>query len=82
MFSPLFQVIFALNPTFLQQESLRGGSLHMLYMTEELIHAGSCRDLGSVIFSHDSSQVSGLAFCQAQEQKHCPPTPGHPVYKG
>lgn len=51
------QVIFALNQTLLQQESLRAGSLQIPYTTEDLIKHYNCGDLGSVIFSHDSSQV-------------------------
>ncbi|KAF5915051.1 hypothetical protein HPG69_003552, partial [Diceros bicornis minor] len=55
VFSP--QVIFALNQTLLQQESLRAGSLQIPYTTEDLIKHYNCGDLSSVIFSHDSSQV-------------------------
>ncbi|XP_030877242.1 metalloprotease TIKI1-like isoform X1 [Leptonychotes weddellii] len=51
------QVIFALNQTLLQQESLRAGSLQIPYTTEDLIKHYNCGDLGSIIFSHDSSQV-------------------------
>ncbi|XP_054433595.1 metalloprotease TIKI1 isoform X1 [Pteronotus mesoamericanus] len=51
------QVIFALNQTLLQQESLRAGSLQIPYTTEDLIKQYNCGDLSSVIFSHDSSQV-------------------------
>ncbi|KAF6106808.1 TraB domain containing 2A [Phyllostomus discolor] len=51
------QVIFALNQTLLQQESLRAGSLHVPYTTEDLIKQYNCGDLSSVIFRHDSSQV-------------------------
>ncbi|XP_040314298.1 metalloprotease TIKI1 isoform X4 [Herpailurus yagouaroundi] len=50
------QVIFALNQTLLQQESLRAGSLQIPYTTEDLIKHYNCGDLSSVIFSHDSSQ--------------------------
>ncbi|XP_039073556.1 metalloprotease TIKI1 isoform X5 [Hyaena hyaena] len=51
------QVIFALNQTLLQQESLRAGSLQIPYTTEDLIKHYNCGDLSSVIFSHDSSQA-------------------------
>ncbi|XP_040479191.1 metalloprotease TIKI1 isoform X3 [Ursus maritimus] len=51
------QVIFALNQTLLQQESLRAGRLQIPYTTEDLIKHYNCGDLSSVIFSHDSSQV-------------------------
>uniref|UniRef100_A0A2K5W0W0 Metalloprotease TIKI n=1 Tax=Macaca fascicularis TaxID=9541 RepID=A0A2K5W0W0_MACFA len=51
------QVIFALNQTLLQQESLRAGSLQIPYTTEDLIKHYNCGDLSSVILSHDSSQV-------------------------
>ncbi|PNJ31321.1 metalloprotease TIKI1 isoform X1 [Pongo pygmaeus] len=51
------QVIFALNQTLLQQESLRAGSLKIPYTTEDLIKHYNCGDLSSVILSHDSSQV-------------------------
>ncbi|XP_075787430.1 metalloprotease TIKI1 isoform X1 [Pelodiscus sinensis] len=51
------QVIFALNQTLLQQESLRAGSLQTPYTTEDLIKHYNCGDLNSIIFSHDTSQV-------------------------
>ncbi|CAM4547692.1 unnamed protein product [Leuciscus chuanchicus] len=51
------QVIFALNQTLLQQESLRAGSLQVPYTTEDLIKHYNCGDLNSIIFNHDSSQV-------------------------
>lgn len=64
VFSP--QVIFALNQTLLQQESLRAGSLRIPYTTEDLIKHYNCGDLSSVILSHDSSQVRALVLCPAQ----------------
>ncbi|KAK2818996.1 hypothetical protein Q5P01_024557 [Channa striata] len=51
------QVIFALNQTLLQQESLRAGSLQVPYTTEDLIRHYNCGDLNSIIFNHDTSQV-------------------------
>lgn len=51
------QVIFALNQTLLQQESLRAGSVQIPYTTEDLIRHYNCGDLNSVIFNHDTSQV-------------------------
>ncbi|KAJ0057745.1 hypothetical protein NL108_015825, partial [Boleophthalmus pectinirostris] len=51
------QVIFALNQTLLQQESLRAGSVQVPYTTEDLIRHYNCGDLNSVIFKHDTSQV-------------------------
>uniref|UniRef100_A0A8C3JUN4 Metalloprotease TIKI n=1 Tax=Calidris pygmaea TaxID=425635 RepID=A0A8C3JUN4_9CHAR len=51
------QVVFALNQTLLQQESLRAGSFQIPYTTEDLIKHYSCGDLSSIIFSHDTSQV-------------------------
>ncbi|CAH2293489.1 metalloprotease TIKI1 [Pelobates cultripes] len=51
------QVIFALNQTLLQQESLRAGVLQAPYTTEDLIKHYNCGDLNSIIFNHDSSQV-------------------------
>ncbi|XP_026099751.1 metalloprotease TIKI1 [Carassius auratus] len=51
------QVIFALNQTLLQQESLRAGGLQMHFTTEHLIKHYNCGDLNSIIFSHDTSQV-------------------------
>ncbi|XP_077137135.1 metalloprotease TIKI1 [Ranitomeya variabilis] len=51
------QVVFALNQTLLQQESLRAGSLQAPYTTEDLIKHYNCGDLNSIIFNHDSSQV-------------------------
>ncbi|KAJ8397173.1 hypothetical protein AAFF_G00010270 [Aldrovandia affinis] len=51
------QVIFALNQTLLQQESLREGSVQVPYTTEDLIKHYNCGDLNSIIFNHDTSQV-------------------------
>uniref|UniRef100_A0A3P9KN26 Metalloprotease TIKI n=1 Tax=Oryzias latipes TaxID=8090 RepID=A0A3P9KN26_ORYLA len=51
------QVIFALNQTLLQQESLRAGSLQVPYTTEDLIRHYNCGDLNSIIFNHETSQV-------------------------
>ncbi|XP_061220966.1 metalloprotease TIKI1 isoform X1 [Neopsephotus bourkii] len=51
------QVVFALNQTLLQQESLRAGSLQIPYTTEDLIKHYNCGDLSSIIFNHDASQV-------------------------
>ncbi|XP_044141584.1 metalloprotease TIKI1 [Bufo gargarizans] len=53
----LSQVIFALNQTLLQQESLRAGGLQAPYTTEDLIKHYNCGDLNAIIFNHDSSQV-------------------------
>nr|E7F6V0.2 RecName: Full=Metalloprotease TIKI1; AltName: Full=TRAB domain-containing protein 2A; Flags: Precursor [Danio rerio] len=50
------QVIFALNQTLLQQESVRAGSLQVPYTTEHLITHYNCGDLHSII-SHDTAQV-------------------------
>lgn len=52
------QVLFALNQTLLQHESLRAGSLQAPYTTEDLIKHYNCGDLNAVIFNHDTSQVS------------------------
>lgn len=54
------QVLFALNQTLLQQESVRSGSLGVAYTTEDLISHYNCGDLRSVAFSRDSSQVPHL----------------------
>lgn len=54
------QVIFALNQTLLQQESLRAGGLQVPYTTEDLIRHYNCGDLNSIIFNHDRSQVRWL----------------------
>ncbi|KAG7481527.1 hypothetical protein MATL_G00067900 [Megalops atlanticus] len=51
------QVIFALNQTLLQQESLREGNVQVPYTTEDLIKHYNCGDLNSIIFNHDTSQV-------------------------
>ncbi|NXS09660.1 TIKI2 Metalloprotease, partial [Neodrepanis coruscans] len=51
------QVVFALNQTLLQQESLRAGSFQIPYTTEDLIKHYSYGDLSSIIFNHDTSQV-------------------------
>ncbi|XP_026521481.1 metalloprotease TIKI2 [Notechis scutatus] len=50
------QVLFALNQTLLQHESLRAGSWQAPYTTEDLIKHYNCGDLNAVIFNHDSSQ--------------------------
>lgn len=55
---PLPQVVFALNQTLLQQESLRAGSFQIPYTTEDLIKHYNCGDLSSIILNHDTSQVS------------------------
>ncbi|OWK54578.1 Metalloprotease TIKI2 [Lonchura striata] len=54
---PLPQVVFALNQTLLQQESLRAGSFQIPFTTEDLIKHYNCGDLSSIIFNHDTSQV-------------------------
>ncbi|XP_071436409.1 metalloprotease TIKI1 isoform X3 [Pithys albifrons albifrons] len=51
------QVVFALNQTLLQQESLRAGSFQIPYTTEDLIKHYNCGDLSSIILNHDTSQV-------------------------
>lgn len=51
-------MIFALNQTLLQQESLRAGSLQVPYTTEDLIRHYNCGDLNSIIFNRDTSQVT------------------------
>ncbi|XP_054253581.1 metalloprotease TIKI1 [Indicator indicator] len=51
------QVVFALNQTLLQQESLRAGSFQIPYTAEDLIKHYSCGNLSSIIFNHDTSQV-------------------------
>ncbi|KAM6036334.1 metalloprotease TIKI1-like isoform 2-T2 [Theristicus caerulescens] len=51
------QVVFALNQTLLQQESLRAGSFQIPYTTEDLIKHYNCGDLSSIIFNHDTSQI-------------------------
>ncbi|KAI1236817.1 Metalloprotease TIKI2, partial [Lamprotornis superbus] len=53
----LYNVLFALNQTLLQHESLRAGSLQAPYTTEDLIKHYNCGDLNAVIFNHDTSQV-------------------------
>ncbi|EGV94545.1 UPF0632 protein A [Cricetulus griseus] len=56
-FSFLGQVLFALNQTLLQHESVRAGSLQAPYTTEDLIKHYNCGDLNAVIFNHDTSQL-------------------------
>uniref|UniRef100_H0VJX9 Metalloprotease TIKI n=1 Tax=Cavia porcellus TaxID=10141 RepID=H0VJX9_CAVPO len=55
--SSLGQVLFALNQTLLQHESVRAGSLQVPYTTEDLIKHYNCGDLNAVIFNHDTSQL-------------------------
>ncbi|EHB09001.1 UPF0632 protein A [Heterocephalus glaber] len=50
-------VLFALNQTLLQHESVRAGSLQAPYTTEDLIKHYNCGDLNAVIFNHDTSQT-------------------------
>ncbi|KAI5139298.1 Metalloprotease Tiki2 [Manis pentadactyla] len=50
-------VLFALNQTLLQHESVRAGSLQAPYTTEDLIKHYNCGDLNAVIFNHDTSQL-------------------------
>uniref|UniRef100_A0A673I5R6 Metalloprotease TIKI n=1 Tax=Sinocyclocheilus rhinocerous TaxID=307959 RepID=A0A673I5R6_9TELE len=66
----VFQVMFALNQTLLQQESLRAGGLQVPYTTEHLIKHYNCGDLRSIIFNHDASQVPSFknATLPASEQ--------------
>ncbi|KAM9384264.1 metalloprotease TIKI2 isoform 2-T2 [Pholidichthys leucotaenia] len=52
------QVLFALNQTLLQHEGVRAGSLQGSYTTEDLITHYNCGDLSSIIFNHDTSQLS------------------------
>eukprot|EP00070_Physeter_catodon_P037104 XP_028343998.1 metalloprotease TIKI2-like [Physeter catodon] len=54
---PSAQVLFALNQTLLQHESVRAGSLQAPYTTEDLIKHYNCGDLNAVIFNHDTSQL-------------------------
>ncbi|VCW84428.1 unnamed protein product, partial [Gulo gulo] len=54
---PGLQVLFALNQTLLQHESVRAGSLQAPYTTEDLIKHYNCGDLNAVIFNHDTSQL-------------------------
>ncbi|XP_056108319.1 metalloprotease TIKI2 [Rhinichthys klamathensis goyatoka] len=51
------QVLFALNQTLLQHESLRAGILQGAFTTEDLITHYNCGDLNSIIFNHDTSQL-------------------------
>ncbi|XP_049631443.1 metalloprotease TIKI2-like [Suncus etruscus] len=51
------EVLFALNQTLLQHESVRAGSLQAPYTTEDLIKHYNCGDLNAVIFNHDTSQL-------------------------
>ncbi|XP_068098532.1 metalloprotease TIKI2 [Hyperolius riggenbachi] len=53
----LSQVLFALNQTLLQHESLRAGSFQAPYTTEDLIKHYNCGDLNTIIFNHDSNQL-------------------------
>ena len=54
-------MLFALNQTLLQHESVRAGSLQAPYTTEDLIKHYNCGDLNAVIFNHDTSQVRLLS---------------------
>ena len=68
VFSP--QIIFALNQTRLQREPASrqlSGPLH----TEDLLKHWNCGDLGSIIFSRDSSQMRALDSCPAQHTFKC-----------
>ncbi|XP_068176364.1 metalloprotease TIKI2 isoform X2 [Antennarius striatus] len=52
------QVLFALNQTLLLHEGVRAGSLQGSYTTEDLITHYNCGDLSSIIFNHDTSQLT------------------------
>lgn len=65
------QVLFALNQTLLQHEGVRAGSLQGSYTTEDLITHYNCGDLNSIIFNHDTSQVSFQATSFSQEGGRC-----------
>ncbi|XP_023225271.1 metalloprotease TIKI1-like [Centruroides sculpturatus] len=54
------QVLFALNQTLYQQESIRSGDIQAFYTTDDLIKHYNCGDLNSVVFSQDSTQVPHL----------------------
>ncbi|XP_071951989.1 metalloprotease TIKI1-like [Antedon mediterranea] len=54
------QVLFALNQTLFQHESLRSGDSHMSYTTEDLIRHYNCGDLDSVIFNRDTAQLASV----------------------
>lgn len=51
------QVLFALDQTLLQHESVRAGTMQGTYTTEDLITHYNCGDLSSIIFNHDTSQL-------------------------
>ncbi|XP_026721819.1 metalloprotease TIKI1-like [Athene cunicularia] len=64
------QVVFALNQTLLQQESLRAGSFQIPYTTEDLIKHYNCGDLSSIIFNHDTSQVPNFINATLPAHEH------------
>ncbi|NXR52307.1 TIKI2 Metalloprotease, partial [Hippolais icterina] len=64
------QVIFALNQTLLQQESLRAGCFQIPYMTEDLIKHYNWGDISSIILNHDTSQMSVPNFINATLPAH------------
>ena len=51
------QVVFALNQTLNQHESIRAGEETPSYTTDDLIRHYNCGDLDEVIFRRDSSQI-------------------------
>lgn len=55
------QVLFALNQTLQQHESIRTGDVQMRYTTDDLIRHYNCGDLDAVVFSRDTAQVPRLA---------------------
>ncbi|NWQ83474.1 TIKI2 Metalloprotease, partial [Columbina picui] len=64
------QVVFALNQTLLQQESLRAGSFQIPYTTEDLVKQYSCGDLTSIIFNQDTSQVPNFINATLPAPEH------------
>ena len=56
-FLSVFQVVFALNQTLHQHESIRAGEETPSYTTDDLIRHYNCGDLDEVIFRRDSSQI-------------------------
>ncbi|XP_055327277.1 metalloprotease TIKI1-like [Paramacrobiotus metropolitanus] len=63
----LSQVVFALNSSLHQHESIRAGNATQLQAvpitsTDDLIHHYNCGDLDAVIFKRDSSQISPITW--------------------
>ena len=65
------QVVFALNQTLNQHESIRAGEETPSYTTDDLIRHYNCGDLDEVILRRDSSQIPVRSGRRGAERSQC-----------